>query len=629
MVVLDLVTLPVTRSGFIGCLTAIDHFSKYAYAVPIKNKTADTVIRALEERILPIMPLKPEKILSDNGPEFAADAMKQFLRSYGIQHVYITPLCPSSNGAIERFHRTFEEMLRCSVLHPTMWDKELPRTMVSYNNSWHSALNTAPANFILEHAHSLKPRLTVKESWKEADPRFESFAEGDLVLKATYLPGNLVSNKFKPRFSGPYRVLKVNRSNGVTYELENLESGVSVRAHHRFLRPYSGPRSSGFLHRSTVQTPRDSNSVGIGSPNLESSSEDDDDDPVDLVPVGPWKEANVTSKPIRTPHRSGSLTSQPVKGRKASIERTTPVVMSPIVPSGLKMGTYRTFNSKPRRWIDRGSGEYWEDSFMPLCPVERSNTVNDGQEPTTPHHKLNASGKDREGCLEEVCLASEELRTNKPCNSLSPGTLLKSIERFEMEERRRKLDLANVVNSSCPSGPGVETPLFPSVISVVQGRTPVNDAPALEDSGEVDLSDNANLTHTGRAPHREHSLTEPLSNNEEITWSGQRFLRDSLQKYNLNPAVTFSGNHLGDRDSSGGQSRRGAGRDSLRKYLKKLRRRTREEKIESYRDHLRQALEGDFLTPKKHTRSRGPVRDFPNVKPRNLEYLLGPIYGDK
>ena len=59
----DLLSLPLTRKGHIGCLVSVDHFTKWAVIVPIKNKRPDTVAAALEDRVFPALPRIPERIL--------------------------------------------------------------------------------------------------------------------------------------------------------------------------------------------------------------------------------------------------------------------------------------------------------------------------------------------------------------------------------------------------------------------------------------------------------------------------------------------------------------------------------------------------------------------------------------
>ena len=52
----------------------------------------------------------PEKLISDNGPQFAASEFRDFSKSYGFQHVTTSPHFPRSNGFIERLVGTIKRI---------------------------------------------------------------------------------------------------------------------------------------------------------------------------------------------------------------------------------------------------------------------------------------------------------------------------------------------------------------------------------------------------------------------------------------------------------------------------------------------------------------------------------------
>ena len=60
---------PVSRSGHTYILMVTDLFTKWAVAVPLRNKEAVTVARALLDVVLSRFRV-PLQILSDNGKEF-------------------------------------------------------------------------------------------------------------------------------------------------------------------------------------------------------------------------------------------------------------------------------------------------------------------------------------------------------------------------------------------------------------------------------------------------------------------------------------------------------------------------------------------------------------------------------
>ena len=236
----DLVQLPRTRQGHVGCFVVVDHLTKWASVCPIKNKRGDTIANCLLHKVLPSLPRVPERILTDNGPEFISASFEEVLQSYGIYHSYSTPHKPAANGAVERLNRTLIEMIRSECSDSEEWDACLPRVILNYNNSVHSSTGFTPSENLLSRPHSLalvrnKENNDVKKAyWKPSHPSFQSFKVGDWVLKKVYFQGHLCTNKLKPRYEGPYQIFRT-RKNGVSYVLKN-EANEEIRAHHSQLK---------------------------------------------------------------------------------------------------------------------------------------------------------------------------------------------------------------------------------------------------------------------------------------------------------------------------------------------------------------------------------------------------------
>ena len=68
------VSHPPSRGGYIYILTVIDLFSKWAMAVPLRNKEAATVAHALDVQVFSLFGT-PLQLLSDQGPEFESELM--------------------------------------------------------------------------------------------------------------------------------------------------------------------------------------------------------------------------------------------------------------------------------------------------------------------------------------------------------------------------------------------------------------------------------------------------------------------------------------------------------------------------------------------------------------------------
>ena len=52
----------------------------------------------------------PEKVMSDNSPQYASEMFKKFAAEYGFEHVTSSPRCPQSNGTAEHAMKTVKGM---------------------------------------------------------------------------------------------------------------------------------------------------------------------------------------------------------------------------------------------------------------------------------------------------------------------------------------------------------------------------------------------------------------------------------------------------------------------------------------------------------------------------------------
>ena len=130
-------------------LTCVDHFSKWAEAIPLKNHTAPTVARALITHIFSRFG-SPRQLLSDRGPEFESDLFTSLMKWLGIDKLRTSPYQPSTNGTAERFHRTLNSMLGKVVSDSQRdWDERLPAVMAAYRSSRHESTGFSPNKLFL------------------------------------------------------------------------------------------------------------------------------------------------------------------------------------------------------------------------------------------------------------------------------------------------------------------------------------------------------------------------------------------------------------------------------------------------------------------------------------------------
>ena len=91
-------------------LTVLDEYTRQVLAVTVRTRMrADDVLEALYPLLL--RHGTPEYIRSDNGPEFVAEAVGNWISAVGAKTAYIMPGSPWENGYIESFNARFRDEL--------------------------------------------------------------------------------------------------------------------------------------------------------------------------------------------------------------------------------------------------------------------------------------------------------------------------------------------------------------------------------------------------------------------------------------------------------------------------------------------------------------------------------------
>lgn len=117
-------------------LTMIDTFTKFGFAAPLPNKSGETVTHALSTMLLSIGWM-PECLVVDRGTEFDNKFLKEWVENIDCKLELSKGYEVRTKGAIERFNRTLENILRKTVVVPTEWDGRLAYAVFSYNCQTH------------------------------------------------------------------------------------------------------------------------------------------------------------------------------------------------------------------------------------------------------------------------------------------------------------------------------------------------------------------------------------------------------------------------------------------------------------------------------------------------------------
>lgn len=199
-------------------LTAINIFSKKAYARPLKRKTGLEVSAALES-ILRSLGHPIKHIHTDRGKEFYNSHVLEMLERRRV-HLYST-FSTMKAAICERFNRTLKSrMWKLFSLHSTNeWINDLPRLVSEYNNTKHRTIKMKPNDVNARNEKQLL--LSVYKNI--ADKRVkQKFKVGDSVRLSRHK--RLFDKGYTPNWSADvYKIRKVQSTKPITYLLEDWQ----------------------------------------------------------------------------------------------------------------------------------------------------------------------------------------------------------------------------------------------------------------------------------------------------------------------------------------------------------------------------------------------------------------------
>lgn len=123
-------------------LTVLDEYSRECLAIDVaRGLKADDVLERLT--YLFVTRGVPDYIRSDNGSEFTAREVRDWLEQVGVKTLYIEPGSPWENGYIESFNGKLRDELLNAEIFTSLWEAKviIERWRVEYNTVRpHSAL---------------------------------------------------------------------------------------------------------------------------------------------------------------------------------------------------------------------------------------------------------------------------------------------------------------------------------------------------------------------------------------------------------------------------------------------------------------------------------------------------------
>lgn len=209
------------NKGMKYLLTAIDVFSKYAYAIPLKSKSAGSVLSALK-KLFEKVGGRIKHFQTDSGREYINNSVKRFLKEKGVNH-YVSH-SEYKASVIERFNRTLKNKLYRIFTYRNSFKyiDVLDSVLKSYNDSIHRSIKLRPSQVTPRHESVIFERLY----GYQPIGKYDLFRVGDQVriskakktFKRGYLP-NWTEEVFK--------IFKCfSEKNPPTFLLEDLKGNV-------------------------------------------------------------------------------------------------------------------------------------------------------------------------------------------------------------------------------------------------------------------------------------------------------------------------------------------------------------------------------------------------------------------
>nr|XP_043629982.1 uncharacterized protein LOC122601282 [Erigeron canadensis] len=213
----------------------------------------------------------PKALISDRGSHFANAQLEKVLKRYGVNHRFSTAYHPQTSGQVENTNRALKRILEKMVTdNPTNWALRLDDALWAFRTTYKTPIGTTTYKLVYGKTCHLPLEIEHKAYWALKNLDLDMFEAGDRRLlqlheldetrwmayenlklykertkawhdkriKAKRFEEDLVllfnsrfklkSPKFKPKWSGPYLLLRVYSSGYVELRAKNGDSFIVI-----------------------------------------------------------------------------------------------------------------------------------------------------------------------------------------------------------------------------------------------------------------------------------------------------------------------------------------------------------------------------------------------------------------
>ena len=213
----DMNTYADENKGHKFLLTVIDTFSKYAWAIPLKNKSALAVTIAMEsifkeKRI-------PKNLQTDDGKEFYNTHFKKLMQTHNINHYSTFSVLKAS--IVERFNRTLKSMMwkEFSARGSYKWTDLLKHLLYTYNSRKHRTIKMSPREVNKTNAKRILSTVYNNVKIKAVNSRFKV---GDTVRISKYK--HIFEKGYTPNWTTEtFKIKSIQNTSPITYTIVDFQ----------------------------------------------------------------------------------------------------------------------------------------------------------------------------------------------------------------------------------------------------------------------------------------------------------------------------------------------------------------------------------------------------------------------
>ena len=171
---MDFITDLPTSKGYDSILTIVDRHSKAIILAPCnKTITAEQTSQLLMDHMWKRTGF-PNAIISDRGPQFAAQVTQELWRKLGIKQKLSTAHHPQTDGESERVNQEIEQYLRiCGNFQQDDWAQLLPIIEFAHNARPHRSTHMSPFEIWYGFNPTFKPPPYLQTRIQSVDERVQ------------------------------------------------------------------------------------------------------------------------------------------------------------------------------------------------------------------------------------------------------------------------------------------------------------------------------------------------------------------------------------------------------------------------------------------------------------------------